>query len=76
MVSRATLSDRTARSSHGGSLREPLSSAERTELAGTDTTYPRANGRIGYVDLGSNPLDLSQLVLKDVGEGWVVTELR
>ncbi|HEY9372510.1 hypothetical protein [Streptomyces sp.] len=50
--------------------------AERTELAGTDTTYPRANGRIGYVDLGSNPLDLSQLVLKDVGEGWVVTELR
>ncbi|MFH8717571.1 hypothetical protein OHB11_39100 [Streptomyces zaomyceticus] len=30
-----------------------------------DTTYPQAKGRLGYVELGSNPLNLPQLVLKE-----------
>ncbi|MFH8582552.1 hypothetical protein OG988_39425 [Streptomyces zaomyceticus] len=46
-------------------LREPLPPAERAEVAGMDTTYPQAKGRLGYVELGSNPLNLPQLVLKE-----------
>ncbi|WP_159041729.1 hypothetical protein [Streptomyces aureus] len=55
---------------------EPLTSAEKSELADTDTRYPKASGLTGYVDLGSNPLDLSQLVLKDVDGTWHITDLR
>ncbi|CAM5263863.1 hypothetical protein [Streptomyces narbonensis] len=54
--------------------REPLTPAERTELAGTDTTYPQA--RIGYVALGGSPLDLSPPVLKEIDGVGLVAELR
>ncbi|MET9667983.1 hypothetical protein ABZY19_21795 [Streptomyces sp. NPDC006475] len=57
-------------------MTEFLTPAEKSELTETDTRYPKASGLIGYVDLGSNPLNLSQMVLKDVDGAWYIDELR
>ncbi|MFD3661237.1 hypothetical protein ACFWVF_11670 [Streptomyces sp. NPDC058659] len=59
-----------------GKLLEPLTPAQRDELAGTDTRFPKASGVTGHVDLDSNPLGLSHLVLKDVDGKWLIAELK
>lgn len=59
-----------------GKLLEPLTPAQQNELAGTDTRFPKASGLTGYVDLDSNPLGLSRLVLKDVDGTWLIAELQ
>ncbi|MDV5145413.1 hypothetical protein R1T08_14630 [Streptomyces sp. SBC-4] len=57
-------------------LLRPLASEERTALAGTENSYARAKGRLGYVELGGNPLDPAQLVLHESDGTWPVTELQ
>ncbi|MEU3692848.1 hypothetical protein [Streptomyces narbonensis] len=59
-----------------GKLLEHLTPAQRNELAGTDTRFPKASGITGRVDLDNNPLGLSHLVLKDVDGTWLIAELK
>ncbi|MFF3995094.1 hypothetical protein ACFYX8_17585 [Streptomyces cyaneofuscatus] len=54
----------------------PLTSAERAQLSDTDTRSPETDPPLGHVGLGSNPLQLSQLVLTKVDGEWLVTSVR
>ncbi|MFD3623403.1 hypothetical protein ACE1N8_10540 [Streptomyces sp. DSM 116494] len=57
-------------------LLKPLTAAEREQLSGTDTRSPETKPPLGYVDLGDNPLQLSQVVLTEIDGHWLVTQLR
>ncbi|MEU6950273.1 hypothetical protein ABZ957_34440 [Streptomyces sp. NPDC046316] len=59
-----------------GELLEPLTPDQRGWLEDTETRYPAIKGRLGYVELGDNPLGLTQLVLVDVDGTWLITELK
>lgn len=57
-------------------LLQPLSSAERERLAKTRAKRSSDRGSsVGDMDLGSNPLQLTHLVLTRVDGKWLVSQL-
>ncbi|WP_282690219.1 hypothetical protein [Streptomyces sp. CC216C] len=57
-------------------LLRPLTATDRERLSNTDTRSAETKPPLGYVDLGDNPLRLSQLVLTEIDGNWLVTQLR
>ncbi|MFG3215644.1 hypothetical protein [Streptomyces tendae] len=57
-------------------LLRPLTATDREQPSNTDTRSAETKPPLGYVDLGDNSLQLSQLVLTEIDGNWLVTQLR